>query len=134
MDPNTREVAVLTGLPPAVYGAQVALPFTFGDAVGAEYWNTHAADSVTCAGRDSCLSSNDRTSSMMSELLSTFNPISLDEMKEVALLDRSEVKYTMNLSALLASLPDLRTAYRALEVNGRRLNRYRTLYFDTEDF
>ncbi|MFN2203390.1 MAG: VTC domain-containing protein, partial [Caldilineaceae bacterium] len=64
----------------------------------------------------------------------TFTPIALDERKEVALLDRSEVKYTVSISALLACLPDLRAAYRALEVDSRGLNRYRTLYFDTLDF
>lgn len=70
----------------------------------------------------------------MAPALARFAPISLEEMQDVALLDRVEVKYVMESTALLQSLPLLQASYRVLEVEGCRLSRYRTLYFDTQDF
>jgi hypothetical protein len=62
-----------------------------------------------------------------------FDPIGLAELNRVALLDRVEVKYLLPA----ALLPDLAAAllpnYRVLTIDGRRLNHYRTLYFDTPD-
>jgi hypothetical protein len=55
-------------------------------------------------------------------------------MNSVALLDRVESKYLLNVSMLLDALAALREEYAVLEIDGRRINRYRTLYFDTEDF
>ena len=66
--------------------------------------------------------------------LATFAPITLAEMCDVALLDRTEVKYVMRSSLLVDVLGELRDAYSVLVVAGLRLSRYRTLYFDTGDF
>lgn len=67
-------------------------------------------------------------------LVSRFAPISLAEMEAVALMDRVDCKYAFSL----AQLPDLLSAlvphYRALEVDGVRLGRYSTLYYDTAVF
>ena len=40
----------------------------------------------------------------------------------------------MHASTLLDALATLRNEYAVLEIDGRRVNRYRTLYFDTDDF
>lgn len=66
--------------------------------------------------------------------LAHYHPIHLDEMESVALLKRVEVKYVLPRTVLPAILDRLRTNYNVLEVAGNRLNRYRTLYFDTDDF
>ena len=66
--------------------------------------------------------------------LSGFAPITLSEMAEVALLDRIDTKYVLTLPQLSAVLPALQPHYRVLEIEGRRKNLYRTLYFDTPDF
>ncbi|GAP15684.1 protein containg VTC domain [Longilinea arvoryzae] len=67
-------------------------------------------------------------------LAAGFEPISLQEMESVALLDRIDTKFVMPVQQLLKALVALQTEYRALEVDGGRLNHYRTLYFDTPDF
>jgi hypothetical protein len=70
----------------------------------------------------------------LQDQLEPFTPIRLAEMKRVALFDRVEVKYLMHLETLLHALARLPHAYRVLEIEGRRINHYRTLYFDTQDF
>jgi hypothetical protein len=70
----------------------------------------------------------------LATLLSTFDPILLGEMNSVALLDRFEVKYVMHLNSLAPILNRLGETYSVLTIAGQRLSRYRTLYFDTDDF
>lgn len=66
-------------------------------------------------------------------LLATFEPITLAQMADAALLDRSEIKYILPQRLLLPALAELREAYRVLIVAGQPISRYRTLYFDTDD-
>jgi hypothetical protein len=66
-------------------------------------------------------------------ILSDFDPISLAELSQVSLLDRVEVKYLLPVQLLDPVLCGVQAAYRALVVEGQRLNHYRTLYFDTPD-
>lgn len=68
------------------------------------------------------------------KLLQQYAPISLSEMADVSLQNRTDTKYAMHASTLLAALSQLQTEYRVLAVNGTRLNHYQTLYFDTADF
>jgi hypothetical protein len=63
-----------------------------------------------------------------------FDPISLKEMDDVALLDRIDTKFVLTARQLLLALPHLRSDYWVLQVNSQRLNHYRTLYFDTPKF
>jgi hypothetical protein len=70
----------------------------------------------------------------MTPTLAQLEPISLDEMAGVALLDRQETKYVFHEDRLPELLGALAGEYRVLEINGSRLNHYRTLYFDTSDF
>jgi hypothetical protein len=63
-----------------------------------------------------------------------FSPISLDQMDGVALLNRIDTKFAMTNEQLISVLENLRDDYWMLEVDGHRLNHYRTLYFDTPDF
>lgn len=67
-------------------------------------------------------------------LLRPFAPISLDEMAEVALLNRTDTKYLIRLSQLPTILEQIKATYQVLEVNHKRLNHYLTLYFDTPNF
>ena len=67
-------------------------------------------------------------------LLSRFAPISLNEMSGVALQDRTDTKFVMREAQLYNALATLTQHYRVLDIRGVRLNRYRTLYFDTTDF
>lgn len=69
----------------------------------------------------------------LATVLGRFAPITLGEMAQVALMDRSEQKYVVPQAALPELLGELSVAYRVLVVAGQRMSRYRTLYFDTEN-
>ena len=66
--------------------------------------------------------------------LETFESISLEEMDNVRLMNRVDVKYTFRDDKLPAFLETLKEHYRVLEVNGCRSSRYESLYFDTPEF
>jgi len=68
------------------------------------------------------------------ETLSEYESIGLDEMESVQLLDRVDTKFLLHQHHLWQALQRMHADYRVLEVNGIRLNRYRSLYFDTPDF
>ena len=68
------------------------------------------------------------------DFVDCFDPISLAQMDEVALLDRTDTKYVMNEGQLFTALISLTGYYQILDINGIRLNHYRTLYFDTTNF
>lgn len=67
-------------------------------------------------------------------LLWRYAPIRLSEMEGVALQDRTDTKYVMPERQLYVALASLAGQYRVLDIDGVRLNHYRTLYFDTDDF
>ena len=67
-------------------------------------------------------------------LLAKFDSISLAEMENVRLLNRTDTKYIMRLSQLHHMLNRIAGQYRVLETAHTRLNQYQTLYFDTPDF
>ena len=55
-------------------------------------------------------------------------------MDGVKLLNRTDTKYIFAATDFPDILESIRPYYRSLEVEGLRLNRYRTIYFDTPDF
>lgn len=65
------------------------------------------------------------------QILADFNPISLEEMDSVKLLNRVDTKFVLSISQLLNILPELRNNYQVLEIEGLRSARYQSLYFDT---
>jgi hypothetical protein len=65
-------------------------------------------------------------------LLQSFDAVHLSEMDNVALLQRADTKYLLSEEQAFQALARLADAYRILETDGRRLHRYRTLYFDTQ--
>jgi hypothetical protein len=70
----------------------------------------------------------------LNALLKRFEPISLQEMDSVRLMNRTDTKFMISRDQLEQLLANLGSNYRVLEVEGVRLNRYKTLYFDTPDF
>lgn len=68
------------------------------------------------------------------EALKNFEPISLNEMKSVELMDRAEMKYLVSKEMLVEILQELADKYKVLEIEGQRKNNYNTIYFDTPDF
>jgi len=70
----------------------------------------------------------------LNSLLKRFEPISLQEMDSVRLMNRTDTKFMVSRAQLEDMLRHLGSNYRILEVGDVRLSRYQTLYFDTVDF
>ena len=67
-------------------------------------------------------------------IISLFEPITLDEMDSVKLLERSDTKFTFHSHQLPLILEQAKPYYRLLDIDGKRTSRYETLYFDSDDF
>lgn len=68
------------------------------------------------------------------KILNTYQPISLEEMDSVMLMDRMDSKYVFRQDRLEAFLEQIKNSYRVLEVSGHRISRYESIYFDTKNF
>ena len=71
--------------------------------------------------------------STLSKCLSTYSPISLDEMESVKLMNRVDTKYVCHVSQLPAILAAAQEDYRVQEMAGKRIATYDTVYYDTAD-
>lgn len=67
------------------------------------------------------------------QLLSTVQPISLAEMDAVKLLNRVDTKFVLHQRQLLEIIGDVQDKYTVLEIDSKRMQSYRTLYFDTDN-
>lgn len=68
------------------------------------------------------------------DILTSYDPITLAEMDGVKLMDRTDTKYTFNINKLSYVLTQAKPFYKVLDVEGNRISRYKTLYYDTTDF
>ena len=68
------------------------------------------------------------------ELLDGFDPISLDRMNSVKLLDRMDTKYMFHVCHLEDILAQLKNDYFILTIEGNRFSHYETVYYDTSDY
>lgn len=59
--------------------------------------------------------------------------ITLDEMKDVKLMNRVDTKFLVTSNELIAILKGICDRYYAQEVEGNRLSPYSTVYYDTPD-
>ena len=76
---------------------------------------------------------NDFPHTDFSEALDAMDPISLEEMDGITLMNRIDTKYVTDEATLLEVLSDAaRGGYRVLEVEGERIGAYDSVYFDTE--
>ena len=55
-------------------------------------------------------------------------------MDQVTLLNRIDTKFVFEQGLLEKVLQEIKPHYRVLDIDGVRLNSYRSIYFDTEDF
>jgi hypothetical protein len=70
----------------------------------------------------------------LAALADDYESINLEQMEDVALLDRTDTKFVMSNWQLSQALAALQADYWMLAVDGKRLNHYRTLYFDSPGF
>jgi len=69
----------------------------------------------------------------LKHIIDLFQPISLEEMDSVKLMDRTDKKFILTKNQLLKVLKEITPYYKILEVNGIRMSQYETLYFDTPE-
>lgn len=67
------------------------------------------------------------------DIVNAMLPITLDEMKDVKLMNRVDTKFLVTSDELIAILKGIRDHYYAQEVEGNRLSPYSTVYYDTPD-
>ncbi|MCC6543768.1 MAG: polyphosphate polymerase domain-containing protein [Nitrospirae bacterium] len=66
--------------------------------------------------------------------LSRFEPIELAQMDDVAMLDRIETKYVLEVSQLVSFIASLSEHYWLLSIDGIQKSSYQNLYFDSPHF
>jgi len=70
----------------------------------------------------------------LQDILQGFEPITLDKINKVKLLDRMDTKYMFHARNLNEVLSTLQENYYALIVGGKNFSRYETTYFDTPGY
>lgn len=68
------------------------------------------------------------------QVVSGFLPVSLTGLESVKLLNRVDTKYIFNIVHLDAILQGAVSDYYVLEIDGKRIFRYESVYFDTPGF
>lgn len=74
------------------------------------------------------------SSNQINEQLQSFEPISLDEMDRVKLMNRVDTKFAFDKNTLIQILPILNENYFSLDIAGNRAMSYESLYFDDEHY
>lgn len=69
----------------------------------------------------------------MTDLLTLYDPITLEEMKGIRLMNRTDTKFVTTVPQLRRLLELARHDYRVQEIGGQRVAPYYTMYFDTPD-
>ncbi len=84
---------------------------------------------------------NEQKSSIQSEdlfstsrILSTFDPVRLDQIESQKLLNRVDTKFLFDAAYLPNLLEEVQSDYSILEINKTTIQPYLTLYFDTPKF
>ena len=70
---------------------------------------------------------------MLEQVIQQFQPITLEEMSAIRLMNRTDTKFVTSVPVLCHLLELARAEYRVQETDGLRLLPYHTLYFDTPD-
>ena len=69
----------------------------------------------------------------MTDILKEYEPITLDEMKDIRLMNRIDTKFVTTVPVLKRLLDIARDDYFVQETGGLRISPYYTMYFDTDD-
>jgi len=67
-------------------------------------------------------------------VVAKFDPIRLDQMDSVQLMNRVDTKFAFSESTLLELLPQLSENYFVLDINGVRISSYESVYYDDKLF
>ena len=69
----------------------------------------------------------------MEDIIRTYDPITLDEMSGIKLMNRTDTKFVTTVDRLRLLLMLAHDDYRAQDIDGTRIASYYTAYFDTPD-
>lgn len=69
----------------------------------------------------------------MKEILNNFDPITLEQMSDIRLMNRTDTKFVTTTEQLRQLLTMARQDYYVQDIDGERIAPYYTLYFDTQD-
>jgi hypothetical protein len=70
----------------------------------------------------------------ITKAVNSFEPITLEEMETVRLMDRTETKFILPLNSIPGFLNRIPDNYRLLEINQDRIFGYHNVYLDTQDY
>jgi hypothetical protein len=70
----------------------------------------------------------------VTSLLNSFEPISLEQMEPVKLMDRIDKKFALHIDLLPEVLQEIRKDYFVLDIRNKRSTTYHTIYFDTPGY
>ena len=70
----------------------------------------------------------------MNTLIEKFQPISLEEMSGIKLMNRTDTKFVTSIAKLKELLLMAGDEYRVQEIDGKRNMSYATVYFDSRDY
>ena len=70
---------------------------------------------------------------MLEQIIQQFQPITLEQMSAIKLMNRTDTKFVTSVPVLCRLLEMARSEYRAQETSGQRIALYHTLYFDTPE-
>ncbi len=70
----------------------------------------------------------------MHALISKFQPISLEEMGGIRLMNRTDTKFVTSVDKLMELLQMAGSEYRVQEIDGKRNMSYATIYYDSPDY
>ena len=66
-------------------------------------------------------------------IISTFSPITLDQMDNVKLMKRTDTKFAFHANKLPELLNKLSPFYSVLDINGELIHEYKSIYYDTDN-
>ena len=69
----------------------------------------------------------------LTTILNQLDPISLEEMDRVKLQNRTDTKFVFKADLLPLILEEIKEHYSILDINNKRTNSYKTLYYDTKE-
>jgi hypothetical protein len=76
---------------------------------------------------------NNELKNSLSDLFAGFDPIPLEEMDNVKLMNRVDTKFVLNVEHLPFLMNKALDHYRIVEIDGQRISPYSTIYFDTDN-
>ena len=70
----------------------------------------------------------------LEDILQQFEPISLSDMKDIRLMNRTDTKFVTSRAKLIELLLLAAPQYYVQEIDGNRIGAYHTVYFDTPNY